>query len=115
MGGGEMNEFERLLLDRPSMVQSRCAVCGRPAANRHHVVMKGAGGLPSRVERRIPLLSLCGMGNADGCHGLAHHRQLHFRYRDGWEWLYTPEPVPYQRALSMGGWRRCLTDGEWIY
>lgn len=105
-----MNLLERDLLDRPSVEGDTCVACGRPAANRHHVVSKGAGGLPGHVERRIPTLPLCGMGNCCGCHGEAHARRLHFRWRDGWEMLRTDVPAKYQDALDMPGWAPILGD-----
>lgn len=106
-----MNLLERDLLDRPSVERETCVACGRPAANRHHVVFKGAGGVPGHVERRIPTLPLCGMGNCSGCHGLAHARMLHFRWRDGWEMLRTDVPAKYQEALEMPGWAPILAGG----
>ncbi|MGI6125849.1 MAG: hypothetical protein ACOYEF_02680 [Planifilum sp.] len=101
-----MDRLTDELMGRPSLVGERCAVCGRPATNAHHVVMKGAGGVSRETDARIPRISLCGMGNCSGCHGLAHSRRLHFRWRGRWEWLYTPEPVKYQEALVMEGWRK---------
>ena len=55
---------------------------------------------------RVPRLRLCGAGNTSGCHGDAHSKRLHFRYRDGWEFLRT-EPTRYENALACKGWRRC--------
>lgn len=107
-----MNRYERDLLDHESVKSPLCVVCGRPATDSHHVVMKGAGGVTAALERRIPTLTLCGMGNASGCHGMAHRHMLHFRWRDGWEWLATDEPVKYGKAIEMGGWRPIRRDGQ---
>ena len=79
-----------------------------------------------RIPR--PKLPLCGLGNASGCHGLAHQNRLHFRWvrkdaTDGpwylthvngghWEYLITKEPVKYQRAIEMDGWRPLMTGGD---
>lgn len=84
-----------------------CSVCLKPAANMHHVVLKGAGGVPVALDARIPRVALCGVGNASGCHGLAHARKLHFDWRDGgWAYLITRIPTRRADALPMDGWRR---------
>lgn len=74
------------------MVRPWCVVCGRPATNRHHEPPKGIGGV-GRKGKEPPVLSLCGHGNVDGCHGMRHRGDLQFRWRkvflvdDGrWEW-----------------------------
>lgn len=98
-----------------------CCICGKPATDRHHIVRRGAGKLV-RDGREVakPTVRLCGIGNASGCHGLAHAGMLHFRWaatvsedtRTGivltgghWEYLLTDEPTKYQAALGMDGWR----------
>lgn len=91
-------------LDAPSIEGEWCCVCGGYATNRHHVFPKGMGG--SREEG--PTVTVCGFGNAGGCHGRLHDHTLHLRYRDGqWEWLATRSPVKYATALEMDGWRVC--------
>lgn len=117
-----MNELG--LLDLPNVLVEGadglvCAVCFRPATNRHHVVLKGAGGVSTEMDSRIPLVSLCGMGNASGCHGLAHQRRLHFDWRDGgWFYLETARPVKRETALEMPGWTMLggwvLTERRWF-
>lgn len=98
------------LLDKPSIVQGFCCVCGLPSTNQHHVIIKGMGG--SKLAKRIPTVALCGMGNTWGCHGEAHASRLHFDYRDGeWWWLSTHEPTKRIDALKMDGWVRCFVDG----
>lgn len=75
------------------------------------------------VELPKPTIVLCGSGNTSGCHGLAHHERLHFRWvpmnashnstvktwgtfgAGHWEYLITDEPTKYQKALDMDGWR----------
>lgn len=46
---------------------ARCCICGRPAANAHH---------------EPPLLAVCGVGNACGCHAMLHKGIAKVR----WEW-----------------------------
>lgn len=123
----------RPLMDGASVILPFCAVCGATwPLNQHHVVRRGAGELyRSGVKAPKPTITLCGSGNTGGCHGLAHQNRLHFRwvpsdavgdgfghYRrmeggDGghWEYLLTDEPVKYQRALEMDGWKRIETGG----
>ena len=96
-----MNELEKALYSAPSIHSDRCVFCGRPATNQHHVVFRSQGGKDGAT------ISVCGMGNASGCHGLLHQRKLHVRYEGVWQYLRTKEPTKYQDALSMDGWR-CL-------
>lgn len=66
---------------------ARCAVCGRPATNVHHVVARSkAHGFTvdtplGRFVALSPLFALCGSGTA-GCHGRFHS----LRYVVRWEW-----------------------------
>lgn len=101
-----LNDLTAPMLGRPSLHSPYCVVCGKPATNQHHVIIKGMGG----SRRQIPTVSLCGMGNTSGCHGLAHSMRLHFRYRKGWECIIMPEPCDYQTALESDGWRRISND-----
>lgn len=94
-----MNLLQKALMDAPSITTPICPFCGKPSTNRHHIVPRSQGGHDG------PTIDVCGMGNASGCHGLLHAHKLHLRYRDGWEYLETQEPVKYQTALSMDGWR----------
>jgi len=95
-----MNELDRAMMGAPSIESPYCPFCGRPATNRHHVVLRSQGGGDG------PTVTVCGFGNASGCHGKFHRRLLHLRYRDGWEFLETSEPTKYQVALDMEGWRK---------
>ena len=94
-----MNEYQRALMGKPSVESGWCAVCGRPVTERHHVVPRSQGGTAG------PTIALCGRGNTGGCHGLAHSHRLHFRFDGRWRYLVTDEPVKYEAALEMGGWR----------
>lgn len=92
--------------------QRYCVVCGRAyPLNQHHVVKRSQGQLyrGGRVVKK-PTLTLCGSGNTSGCHGKAHSGRLHFKYEDG-EWLYLEtEPMKYQDALELEGWRPIHED-----
>lgn len=116
-------EMLRPLMAGPSIETPCCAVCGRwGRLERHHIVRRSAGKL-FRHGREVPkpTVTLCGFGNAGGCHGLAHANRLHFRWVpeewDGmpgygprgatgghWEAIVLPEPTPYLAALEMHGW-----------
>ena len=101
-----LNEQRKKLLGKPSIDSDVCAVCGRPATNRHHVIPKGIGG--TRLEREIPLIPLCGMGNVSGCHAAAHRHEIEFNYDEGRElWVW--------RRRGCQTWRVCLgQEGTWI-
>ena len=94
-----MNLLQQALYSAPSIRTAYCVFCGRPATNQHHVVPRSQGGTDGAT------LSVCGLGNASGCHGKLHSHKLHVRYQDGWQYLETKQPTKYQDALSMDGWR----------
>lgn len=98
----------RPLMDCPSIRDERCVWCGATwPLNQHHLVYRSQGEL-YRDGRKLekPTVTLCGSGNASGCHGKAHQRRLHFKYEDGLWGLETAEPTKYEKALDMDGWRR---------
>lgn len=95
-----MDRLQADLMGRPSIETELCPFCGRPAQNRHHIVFRSQGG------EHGPTVTVCGLGNTSGCHGMLHSRMLHLRWRDGWEWLRTERPTKYQEALEMDGWKR---------
>lgn len=124
--------IDRELMGKPNIDNANgcCAICGKPATNKHHIVKRSAGKLV-RDGREIkkPTVRLCGEGNASGCHGLAHQGKLHFRWiesvsnmpkgartsldvpyykmRGGhWEYLLSDEPTDKLTALGMEGWRQ---------
>ena len=120
-----VNELYKPLMGKPSLSNANgtCCWCGSPGAtNRHHIVKRSAGRwVKDGREVSKPTVLLCGNGNASGCHGKAHRGLLHFRWNDGakankeplhwydgghWEGLEVDEPVKYQDALGMEGWRR---------
>lgn len=105
----------RPMMGRPSVKADRCLVCGAASPlDQHHVVPRSAGKAYDETGRELrkPTVTLCGPGNAGGCHGLAHGRKLHFRWAEGknneghWEFLLTPNATKYQDALELDGWRR---------
>ena len=132
---GTLDRLYWPLMRSPSIKLDHCAICGRPAPlEQHHMVFRSAGELyVNGVRRPHPCITVCGFGNclqdADGryyCHGLAHHRMLHFRWVDAkplppgtynnppqcgghLEYLITKEPTKYADALEMDGWRRVNT------
>ena len=103
--GQAMNEFLKPMLGKPSINGHYCAICGRPATNHHHVIQKGMGGVSKDINKRIPTIVLCGMGNVNGCHGLAHTGRLHFRFNGKWQYLLTKKSIGYSSALESTGWR----------
>lgn len=107
MTHGTLPHIYRPLMDAPTIVSGTCVVCGRPATNQHHIVWRSWGQLYGEDGQPVPkpTVSLCGMGNVSGCHGLAHARMLHFRYTDALEYLVTEQPTRYETALEMEGWR----------
>ena len=93
------------LMEAPTVTLQHCAWCGRNRPlNQHHIVFRSRGG------SKGPTITLCGMGNAGGCHGKAHSGRLHFKFEDGDLWGLETEPMKYQRALETEGWRRIEVD-----
>lgn len=94
-----MNERDRRLMQGPSIDWPFCPFCGRRATNRHHIVPRSRGGKDG------PTVTVCGMGNASGCHGKLHAHRLHMDFHDGvWWWIET-EPMKDERADMLEGWR----------
>ena len=83
------------LLGKPSIETEFCPFCGRLATNRHHILPKGMGGTK---RKDIPTVTVCGMGNASGCHGRLHDHTLELDWDEttGW-WRYR-----YPRAMDAG-------------
>ena len=121
--------FREALLGKPDVtLMPFCAICGRPAHDRHHVVQKGIGGASAEVDARIPLIRLCGSGNEDGCHGLLHAHVLHVYWDDGAHgaepgWVFYLSPTPMDDAecwelnraayLPVPGWEEQRRTAEW--
>lgn len=101
------------LMDVDDVTPGYCAICERAyPLEKHHMVPRSAGELYRDGKKlKKPVIQLCGFGNnlqdSDGrnfCHGLAHHKRLHFRNNGRLEYLITDHPVKYQEALEMAGW-----------
>lgn len=95
-----MNLYQRALMGKPSLQPGWCVICGDPCVTGHHIVPRSQGGADG------PVIHLCGHGTI-GHHGKAEDKQLHFRWRDQWEYLETSRPTRYEAALEMDGWREC--------
>ena len=83
-----MNRWEMQLMQGRTINQMCCVFCGKPKSDQHHVVYRSRGGGCG------PTLSVCGNGNASGCHMLLHIGKLHPFYvkKTGkWIFAYTPE------------------------
>lgn len=96
------------LMKGHSIEGDRCAVCGRAwHLNRHHPVKRSAGELFRADGKRAkkPTIILCGNGNSEGCHGLAHHEMLHFMFLDRWYYLKTDLPTSVLEARELDGWK----------
>lgn len=102
-------------MNKDSLKLDHCAVCGYPRGYRsgemlrleqHHEPPKGIGGIGRKAEEP-PTVTLCGFGNAAGCHGLRHSHYLHLRH-DGrhWEWKITREPMK-DYEVSEDNWHEC--------
>ena len=99
--GQRVNLYELAMMDAPSIDLPYCPFCGRRATQRHHIVFKSQGG------KSGPTVTVCGMGNASGCHGDLHHHRLHMKYEDGeWWYLRTEEITKYDDALLLPGWKK---------
>lgn len=104
-----MNERQKRLMKAPSIEASCCPFCGRPWAERHHVVPRSAGG------EQGPTITVCGFGNSSGCHGLLHSHRLHLDYTDeGWVFLLTEKPMKDHEADQLKGWRKIRDWNEFI-
>lgn len=115
------------LMLAPTIRKQHCVVCGRPANNMHHVVWRSWGELHDCHGRKLkkPMVPLCGMGNASGCHKKAHERRVHFRWMPKVlngdfgqpyvvpgaghvEFIEFDEPTQYVDAIDADGWRPLL-------
>ena len=95
-----MNELEKALYYAPSINTLWCPFCGKMATNKHHIVPRSRGGTNGAT------VNVCGIGNVTGCHGKLHKHLLTMKYEDGrWYYLETEQPVKYQAALAMKGWK----------
>lgn len=89
------------LLGKPSIESMYCPFCGRLATNRHHILPKGMGG--TKNARLIPTITVCGMGNASGCHGRLHAHEIEIRWSDELDWYEYRRPG---KGCGQDEWRR---------
>lgn len=106
-------EYRNALYDRPSVTDcDGCAVCGRLHTQKHHVIEKGAGGVTSAIDRRIPLVRLCA-----SCHSMVHDkRRLHLQWSDGrggWLYWFSPNAMDDELAWALHAEKYRLMPG-WI-
>ena len=95
-----MNLYMLKLMEAPSVLTEACAVCGSVASDKHHVVPRSQGGKDG------PRITLCGMGNVNGCHGRVHDHTLHFRWGEcGWEVCETRFPTKRENIPEDAHWR----------
>lgn len=91
-----------------------CQMCGRSIVNRpssiHHRKSKGMGG-SALLESPSNLIRLCGLGNADGCHGEAHGNP-EWAYINGWLIRRLVTFAPAHRPVNTyRGWVYLSHDG----
>ena len=105
-----MNRYQEAMMALPSIESAVCPFCGRLASNRHHIVPRSQGGKDG------PTVTVCGFGNAAGCHGLLHSHVLHLRPdgRGWWEWLRTDAPCKHEAALALPPGDISL-DGKYLF
>lgn len=93
--------------------QDYCQICGTRLWNQwrsvHHRVAKGMGG-SALLESPANLVTLCGAGNADGCHGKAHSNPEWAR-NHGWivSRAFDPREIPVD---TCHGWVLLSDDGS---
>lgn len=95
------------MMGAPNVEGRCCAVCGSTYhLNRHHPVRRGAGELFGADGKKLrkPTIMLCGQGNTEGCHGLAHSGRLHFDFFDTWMYCLCEAPTDYLTAQNEGTW-----------
>jgi hypothetical protein len=91
----------------------RCQMCGLRLFNQwrsvHHRKPKGMGG-SALLESPANLVTLCGAGNADGCHGKAHSNPEWARNHG---WIVPRALEPLEVPVDMhDGWFYLHPDGS---
>jgi 5-methylcytosine-specific restriction protein A len=99
----------RIVRDRDG---DTCQMCGRFMYERrsvHHRLPKGMGG-SALLESPANLVTLCGVGNADGCHGKAHSNPQWARNHG---WIVSRSFDPAEIPVDMhDGWWLLTAAGE---
>ena len=73
------------LMGMPHILTDTCFICGRQTTNKHHLTEKGLGNKFLTLhghKLESALISVCGSGNASGCHGKFHAHKIKVR----WKW-----------------------------
>lgn len=100
----DVDAARRLVRERDG---GRCLMCGTEADNIHHRRRKGMGG-SALLEQPSNLVTLCGLGNASGCHGEVHQNPWE-AHCEGWL-LYSGEIAAETPVMTRFGW--VLLDDE---
>ena len=93
------NSYKDNLLDKPSVRDRWCPVCGDKATDEHHLIQKGMGGVSKTTEQRIPKMKLC-----RNCHSKVHAKLLHFQWDGGWLYFESGQPMSDQHAWELFSW-----------
>lgn len=106
----DMDAARTLVRERDGL---HCQMCGRVLAGRpyavHHRTPKGMGG-SAKLENASNLVTLCGSGNADGCHGKAHSNPQWARNHG---WIVSRSFDPAEIPVDMhDGWFLLSDDGS---
>lgn len=105
----DIDAARRLVRERDG---SRCAMCGQwlfEWRSIHHRQPKGMGG-SAKLENASNLVQLCGIGNADGCHGKAHSNPQWARNHG---WIVSRSFNPAEIPVDMwDGWHYLSDDGS---
>lgn len=98
-----MNAHDAKLMSAPSWETLLCPFCGKRFQSRHHIVYRSRGG------ENGPTITVCGVDNVSGCHGLIHQGFLHLDFREGrWFFLRSREPCSIDTALQIIGWKAVI-------
>lgn len=89
------------------MVQRYCAVCGRPATDKHHEPPKGLGGI-GKKGTEPPVISLC--DNFTGCHAMRHRHELEFKHDEAFGWMWRGKSAT---GIVARIWTPCRDDAFW--
>lgn len=104
----DIDAARRLVRGRDGYV---CQMCGGHlgVGSIHHRKPKGMGG-SAVLEQASNLVTLCGSGNADGCHGKAHSNPQWARNHG---WIVSRSFNPAEIPVDMwDGWHYLSDDGS---